>query len=468
MGCRRTIVSFQKASTSQSNARCQRGQVWVGIQLTGQFSVMPFGKTRSPDGHSCSIFWHEGRHQLRLAVEFRPRPSCTTIARRLLLIAFVCCLAGPPNWDTQVSASQQSHKAMAAPLPIWSVDLHPVGFGVDQQRPFEEQGSYALTRFTDHAVALTPKSQVAVVFETLTMKSRTGYAPGTSDVHLVVVDAASGKITAAKHWPGNEDPSVSATPSGKILYEGDSQLVLYTSSLEVVGSLPTEKMQNGQHVFLHYVNSADGQYVLLEDGDKAPYTETLIDAETLRPIRSWTSDFHVNAFFGGHFARWELDEDSQQRAFYVKADGAAWEKIYAGSGCREPNDSAEFATDQEIAIAFCNKIVLVDLRGNVIFAKEFSKKHELNDLRAAAHGKRVAISDAKLKRDPFWTGDPGYEEVHPTLIICDTQDGQAIWNLVLNPKHEQPFGYDYALSEDGSQLALLLHGVLEMYRMPAQ
>jgi DNA-binding beta-propeller fold protein YncE len=291
------------------------------------------------------------------------------------------------------------------------------------------------------------------------MNGSNQYVAGTGTTHFMSIDAATGKVTATKEWLGPDSPSLTATPTGNFLLEDAGQLVLYSSSLQVVNSVRIEKQTEGRYEPFLYAVSTDGNSVLVQRGNNNPYTLTMFDPETLRPIRSWSSDFPVSALSGRHFARWD------DGSLYVKEERTEWKEIYKELECSERLRSADFLMENLLASRSCNKLTLIDTDGSVLFSKRFAPKYKLDDFSASANGQRFEISIVELKKDPWWTGDPGYERIHRTLIVYDTESHQALSNFVLGQNYDQSFSC--AFSADGSQLALLRSGVLELYRIGA-
>ena len=100
------------------------------------------------------------------------------------------------------------------------------------------------------------------------------YVTGTGTTHFLSIDGATGKAVATKQWLGPEAPALTATANGKFLMEDEGQLVLYSSSLEVMGSVRIEKQAQGRYVPFSYEVSTDGSYVLVQSGDNKPYALT--------------------------------------------------------------------------------------------------------------------------------------------------------------------------------------------------
>jgi hypothetical protein len=153
----------------------------------------------------------------------------------------------------------------------------------------------------------------------------------------------------------------------------------------------------------------------------------------------------------------------------VRSTDTEWKEIYRDTGCNEPFGFAQFLAQDVLLVRSCGKVTILNADGKILFAISVPPKHEIGlrgPFGASSNGKRFATSIAELKRQPWWYGDPGYDRIHPTLVVYDTAGSHPVSSLTLNEKDEWPFGF--ALSADGSLVALLRGGYLELYRLTGE
>src|SRR5271154_259053 len=96
---------------------------------------------------------------------------CWTILMKLCALAALLLMSLDPSGAAEGN-SDSSLTESTGQVPSWSVDLHNLGFARDQIGGgwsflgIGSRNSYLSSRFVDHALVLTPKGEVAVVFTT--------------------------------------------------------------------------------------------------------------------------------------------------------------------------------------------------------------------------------------------------------------------------------------------------------------
>jgi hypothetical protein len=345
--------------------------------------------------------------------------------------------------------------------PIWSVDLRTFGFARDQEPRITFFGMpkhYSFSTLDTHALAFSSKNQIVVAFTTQEVNGRKT-VPGTLQLHLASFNAATGDVVATKDSPTpySSFPLV-ATERGNFLLRESYRLILYSPKLERINELNMELLKPPGE-FASF--STDGRYIFVEGYDRSAnelHTPRMFNADTLEELKPETAE----AASDHKLTIWQERRELHRRSLYLRSD-STWKEIYRDSGCNESSSVAYLLRPSLLAIVSCHKLTLMNTEGNVYFSTTFPRKHELESFGASSNGQRFALAISELKKQPFWLGDPGYDRIHPTLIVYDADNHEAVSTFTLNQKGEMPFGF--SLSADGSQIALLRGGVLELYQI---
>ena len=91
------------------------------------------------------------------------------------------------------------------------------------------------------------------------------------------------------------------------------ELILYSPTLQVMNEIHLGKEMTSSvwrdYIFLQERRSS-------QDKDKKFHPVSLLDADTLEPIRSWSADFPVSAFSRRYFAWWDESNNTYRRSLY--------------------------------------------------------------------------------------------------------------------------------------------------------
>ena len=374
----------------------------------------------------------------------------------------------------------------ATEKPVWRVDLQSQGF-VREKLGFYWFANHAATwsRLDIHALALNSGGQGAFVFTTY--QGRNGGGPATVIAHFISFDSATGKIVATKQWPtgGSILPTLRATARGNFLLKDANRLALYSPALDEITSIETGVESYLPH---YYWTFMDGRCAFLESKRGNVYALSMLDTETLQPVRSWTLEQPLVAASEHFLAKWQELSGLFGGSLYVRSDDTEWKQAYENRGCNNRDQSANFLTRRLILIRSCNNLTVIDVEGKVFSSHTFAPNTPVDVLfggfltsgryapsdepgeisfSSSSNGERFAVVVDKFKSDPWWTGDPSKGPVPWRLAIYDANSAEAISSFALNEKYP---GFErsisFALSPSGSELALFRDGELEIFRLP--
>ncbi len=381
------------------------------------------------------------------------------IALLFVSALFVSCLAASSPPELPEPATEK---------PIWTIDLHKLGFARDQEPGFTFFGfpsHYSISSFDTNALAFTSRNQLAVAFVTHDVKGTKGEpVPGSWQLHFATIDAATGNIIAMRDSPTRVGfPPLFATHQGNFLLEENYKIILYSPKLEKLNELDTEllKFDRGYEAFEY---SADGRHIYITSVTSDPHAPQILrvfDADSLQESRSQSTESGAWPVSDSHLAMWQEQKDLYRRSLYLRS-GAEWKEIYRDTGCGTPFYSAHLLTENDVVIISCNKLTVADAGGKVSFQQEVPSNRPFEKrFGASSNGRRFAVSLGESKGVEIPALDLGRSEIPWRLIVYDSQDRAAVSSFELRGK---PFSF--VLSSDGSEVALLRSGVLELFRLP--
>lgn len=354
--------------------------------------------------------------------------------------------------------------------PLWSVNLHTLGFARDREPTFFFFGTRAtVSRLAREAVSFSSAGAIAVAFNTMTEGSNGKFIPGTFNSYLLTFDAATGKSI------GNQSVGVSsvrATRQGNFLVDdGNFQLSLYSPELKKLHEMDLRSLADG-YSSASFPFNGDHIFIRSESDDRSGrYAVRTLDADTLEQssLRTIDGEAYTNggdqawAASSNYLARWQELKEVYRRTLSIRSEGAEWKEIYKDPGCGPPfyRYSAYFLTDTTLAIQSCNRLTVTDVEGRMSFADTFPPNSPLETtLGASSDGKRFAVSLGQWKGVENKFLDLGRYDVPSRLVIYDTQARAAIASFAIS------WPYSFALSPDGRQLALVRGGILELLLLP--
>jgi hypothetical protein len=349
--------------------------------------------------------------------------------------------------------------------PIWSIDLHTLGFARDQEPGFTFFGipsHYSISTFDTHPLAFSSTNELAVAFVTHDVKGTKGEPiPGSWQLHFMAINSATGEVIAKKDSPMRSGYlPLMATYEGNFLLKDSYRLILYSTRLEKLSELDTEPFKPVDG-FVTDSFSDDGRYIFVASNSRASQTVRMFDADSFQELRSQHAETGAWAASNSQFAVWQDHKELYRRSLYLRL-GAESKEIYRDTGCGTPFYSAHFVTEDELVILSCNRLTLIDIEGKELFRQEFRANRPLEQrFGASSDGSRFAISLGESKGVENKFLDLGRYEISWRLFVYDNHLPAPITSFALNGK---PFGF--AFSPDGSELALLRGGILAVFRLP--
>ena len=352
---------------------------------------------------------------------------------------------------------------------VWRVDLRSVGF--TGFAPKQEQWGLNLRQ---NPVAFSANSVLIATFITHEEVTTLARRDKPGDVlplrlHAVFLNVDASKIQVTKEW------SITR-PRGGIVANGHGGFVLltpgliavYSSSVELVNKLDLSSKQQSDLWDFH--TSPTGKSILIEY--HRPETSfQWMDASSLRSELSWDETMGFGSISDGEIAF--------SRETFVKSTGFIHEVLLRprvgpeqticrgiagrGDSCGTP----QFVSNDVLALLMPHELSVVPRTGGDALLKASFHDDEWlgRPLHPSADGQRFAVTVwAHKGGNAFFDIDS--HSVLKRIVVYDLPSSRAVYTLDAKQRKIKNVS-GVALSPDGSLLAVLTDGVVEVYRVPA-
>jgi len=281
-------------------------------------------------------------------------------------------------------------------------------------------------------------------------------------LQMKVLDASSGKEIFQKEWPARVQDSYIHAVSGGVLVRTEGILRIYGKDFQEIRQMPLLETQ-GPYEWMVIV-SPSGETVLVNQISAEFSSLTVMDGQTFELKKSWRnspalrfrytiSDHGLAAWDGSHII--------------ISRFGAKWTTLRPKLARNCHFTTPTLVANDAVVYPECRGVSLITADGQVR-ARHFlgGKERPDQEIAVAEDGELVAASLANVKV----TG-PIYDDSHKPVLIGRRV---AVYNLLLNkllsdievvplPKAR----LDFALSLDGSRLAILNDKKVSVYDIPA-
>ncbi len=350
------------------------------------------------------------------------------------------------------------------PTPLWKVDVRQFGYVSFPRKA---------VRPTRLSVAFTDNAHIAVAWispdRTESNHNKEPHWGDAAHVHVVVIDGSSGQKEGEKEWltPFTyASPALAAIADGKFLNCTDNALRVLSATLDVLQEqeLPSHSTCNP---------SPSGRTLLVVSLAEHSRQMKVMDTETFKVLFSWTEQRPVGEATISISDHWLLGYCGEPAELCVRRFDERWHPLHVtGVETRtdyRPRILASFVNDDVLAIK-SETTTLATVEGAMLFQISPTPKRSLGLAVPSRNGESFVIVEGQLRgvknenldMYPFYADDRadvyGIKDHHSdfTLKLQGTSPW-APWHIIENV---------LALSPDGSRLALISDGVLQIYAIP--
>jgi hypothetical protein len=366
-------------------------------------------------------------------------------------------------WALRISVSALLYGTLAygqgipASKPVWRADLGQLGLRQEHFQ-FAASPNRMQSVATRDSIAFGRSGHIAVAFLTQVLSRDLPSIEASREIHLVSLDAASGKVVANRVWaaPGAtlRNTYVGATREGNFVVLQHDALILYSPDLQELNKVD---MPAGSHGGWSLLVPPGGEFIFLERDLDASFSLRMLNARTLRELHSWGEPERIGSASGKYLAR--LGKDKR---LYVRGFDTAWQPIADLDHCRGlwGPASLRFINEDSLVVSACGFVESLRVDGQVLFTAQLPKGHPASDVWGTTDGRFVAVA-AERMRGVTIVGLDMYRGPAPwRILVYDSKKRDLVGALKFTWRHVGAF------SPDGSAFALLSGGIVELFRLP--
>ena len=287
-----------------------------------------------------------------------------------------------------------------------------------------------------------------VVLNTNDLSSRQSSDSSPFRLRASVLDVGSGKTTASAEWGTRVRESSIQTTSGGALVRTGETLRLYSRDFVQEKELTLPRSEDTYTVTV----SASGKTILINShGEHSSHFEVL-DGGTLRVRQEWSEAPPLRRLYSSSDASIAAADFNQEHILFSEFGSGRW-NVIGGRPKLTCIGLPTLVTDSSL-VNGCKEFSYLSHDGSLIFQDGFPKGEALvRKIAVSQDGKAVAVSLDRTKGSDFWDTGKGIKLVATYVLVYDLPIKKRALTVEVNPLPKSD--YDFALSPDGSRLAIL-------------
>lgn len=369
---------------------------------------------------------------------------------------------------TSISLAGSAREHSESVVPIWTRDLDVDGYKHVEIRkpigsnPFDEQaGIFFLDDQTLVAHFGLPEEPPAL--------SLRGVG-GQVKLRAVSVAGRDGLFRWMRDWPATKTKTSILPIKGGFAVFGQDTLQIYSNEGKLITGLQLPKREE------YYVDdflrvSPSGTVLwlvrnIIGNGRKWSFVERL-NPQDLAQMSTWEMDYA-----GADFS---VSDNAIARAYpqirtsvVVSQNEEPWRTILKAKDLGSKGGwcigDPVFVNNSELIAAGCSHVVLLNVNGEVLMDDQYGKEWHIENgsVTPSRNGKFVALSVMKTKGGAF---DTSVRRSETKIVVYDLLRKSRMLEVEVLPLPH--FVYRFALSPDGSLLAIMIDSTVKVYRVPS-
>lgn len=287
--------------------------------------------------------------------------------------------------------------------------------------------------------------------------------PGQFALRAVFMDGRTGATLAVNDWPARiSGTTLLPVVGGDLIVQSDGKVQLFSRDLKLAKSVTLPEKQKYED---RYIKISPGRTVvwLVRDKFEAKGSGSTIerfDAQSLMQLSSREGEVMGRTFSVADVSIVRTYPQIGTR-IELSQDGTIWQTILKPIDTWCVGDPM-FVSNTQLIAAGCSHVVLVTTTGEVLLDDKYDKAWHIETSPVASRdGRFAAVSVMKTKGGAF---DTAVRRSDTRIVVYDLLRKRRIWELPVSPLPH--FVYRFALSPDGSLLAVMLDSVVKVYKIP--
>jgi hypothetical protein len=326
----------------------------------------------------------------------------------------------------------------------------------------------------DPSPGLTPlgfSGEHELVATYTTPESKAPVSPWT--VHCILLDAATGRILGQHEWSVlYHRVAVLPTDAGNFVFRENHELVLYPPTFRPLARFPLDSRRYDIRGFGYDVVATPGRKSIVVRKWLDRWVElTWLNPDSLTVERQWRIPNRMTGLFYSLQASRRFISELVPDGIFVSPIGGSPSRLpWPAQGWYRDAyfDSAQqFVSDNHLLLSRPGQVQLVRADGKVLFSKAVRDPEYTyaNEAQLSADGSRLAISLLKTEGIDSELLNLSAHPVVKRIMIYDLPTMRLACQL--DGKHPSTkYVTAMALSPDGSRVALLRAGAIELYKLP--
>jgi hypothetical protein len=388
--------------------------------------------------------------------------SGTELARQIavcLIQLVVTCTTVEPALSRLLAQSNPQNR------PVSKVDVRSFGFKASI-------GTKPLQHFID----FTDSEHVGLAWVLLddpTSKKLGPLVPATAHLNVLILDAHTGKKEVLRNWAAPSFPvRFAGLGDGNSLACTGDVVRLLSSSLEAEHEekIDGSKACSGLQFSGVWGFSPSRKSFLVSTYSGAKQRQNiLLSTKSFGQLSAWADQFPILAISD----HWLAAFCGNQRGLCVRKAGEPWQPFQTPlivTDDKSYRASAAFADDETLVTATGNSLQIATVDGALIFRADLKKNERITQIVTSVSGRRFAVIESRFRGITNEALDMYAFLAAERATVYSIPDRTAVYSVDL--KGDSPWfpfiahKNDIALSPDGSLLAVLSDGILQIFELP--